>query len=828
MSKKMAEKKRKVLLVGWDAADWKIMDKLMDAGLMPAVKKLVDNGVRGRFATLDPPLSPMLWTSMATGVRPFKHGVLGFVETDGKGGIRPISSHSRKVNAFWNIFTKEGLKSNVVGWWPSNPVESINGAMVSNLFQQEKSGRDVIALKDWKIPPGTIYPEHLTERLAELRVHPEEITGNLIMPFIPKAVELNQKEDPRLPIIARFLAHSASLHAVATELMETEEWDITAVYHDALDHFSHGFMKFCAPKMEGLDQEQFELYKDVVNGAYIYHDMMLDRLLKMVDEDTTVILVSDHGFHSDHLRPKFIPNVPSGPAVEHAPYGVFVAMGPGIKKGEQIFGARVLDLTPTLLTLFDLPVGRDMHGRPLMDIYDHPKEVKYIDSWENDTRFGGELVLEDEADEATNAAALQQLIDLGYIDDMAVAKDTDSDELLKNKLKETIRENNYYLAKSYANGHRYEESLELLLEIENRDKPDFRYLIDIIDMACKTKRFKLAEEYIHYVRSKKLMVDRYLDILEAQVKIGLNEPVEALLLLENALDEFPDSIQVLVDLGKLLLTLSQYEKAEEIYNECLKLDPKSVHALHGKGLTFLRRERYEEALECFLTTIELLYHYPIAHLHIGETLALMKDYQNAIHAFEIVESIAPRNIKTYRWLLDLHDIMGNQDKVEHYKNLVAKFDRGEVTIITGLEGDKLIKAIGAIREKGVTVFANTEDLFDNNRETTNREWIEDVEENIIYVPLSHLPSLFMIYSYRILYVNDSIENAMDYTNRLQKIRTNTLNSELLVNIENQENRAKLWIDQQPALDVLYINDLADLSSELYTSFIGNQNDVNVN
>jgi predicted AlkP superfamily phosphohydrolase/phosphomutase/tetratricopeptide (TPR) repeat protein len=814
----MVEKKRKVLLVGWDSADWNMIDKLMAAGLMPAMKKLVDNGVRGRIATLDPPLSPMLWTSMATGVRPYKHGILGFVESDGSGGVRPISSYGRKVNAFWNIFTKEGLKSNVVGWWPSNPVESINGVMVSNLFQQEKSGTDVIAIEDWVVPPGTVYPESYVERLSELRVHPQEITGNLIMPFVPKAVELNQKEDKRLPIIGRFLAHSSTLHAVATELMETEEWDITAVYHDALDHFSHGFMKFHAPKMEGLDQEQFDFYKDVVNGAYVYHDMMLDRLLNMVDDDTTVIVVSDHGFHSDHLRPLYIPKVPSGPAVEHAPFGVFAAMGPGIKKGEQIFGARVLDLTPTLLSLFDLPIGRDMDGIPLMDIYDHPKEIEYIDSWENDKRFGGELLLTETADESTNAAALQQLIDLGYIDDMAAAQG--SDEAMKNNLKEIIRENNYYLAKSYSNGGKYDECLEILLEIENKDKPDFRFLIDIIDSACKTKRFKLAEEYIAYVRANELMAERYLDVLEAQVSIGMNEPVKALILLERALEEFPDSLQVLIDLGKLLLSLSQFEKAESVFRECLKLDAKNVYAFHGIGVSYLRREMYDNALENFLIAVDGLFHYPIAHLHIGETLALMKDYENAIHAFEIVEAIAPVYKKTYRWLQDLHEIQGNEEKAEHYSKMVSKFHGGEVKIITGLEGEKLINAINELRDSGVSVNANTEDIYDNFRDVGDRDWIEGIKEDVIYIPIGLLPSLIMRYSYRILYVKDEYENAMEFINHKTKIRTKTLDSKLLDDLKKQENRAVIWVNQQPSLDILHLADPADLSSELFISFIG--------
>ncbi len=63
----------------------------MANGLMPAIKSIVDMGVKGKLATLDPPLSPMLWTSMATGKRPFDHGVLGFVESDGNGDIRSVS-----------------------------------------------------------------------------------------------------------------------------------------------------------------------------------------------------------------------------------------------------------------------------------------------------------------------------------------------------------------------------------------------------------------------------------------------------------------------------------------------------------------------------------------------------------------------------------------------------------------------------------------------------------------------------------------------------------------------------------------------------------------
>jgi predicted AlkP superfamily phosphohydrolase/phosphomutase len=69
-------------------------------------------GAAGQIATLHPPLSPMLWTSIATGKRPFKHGIHGFTEPapDG-GGIRPITNLSRKCKALWNILSQNDLRS---------------------------------------------------------------------------------------------------------------------------------------------------------------------------------------------------------------------------------------------------------------------------------------------------------------------------------------------------------------------------------------------------------------------------------------------------------------------------------------------------------------------------------------------------------------------------------------------------------------------------------------------------------------------------------------------------------------------------------------------
>src|SRR5438046_2328896 len=77
-----ASTKQKVLLIGWDAADWEHITPLLEEGLMPTLDTLINRGVMGNLATLQPILSPMLWNSVATGKFADKHGIHGFIEPD--------------------------------------------------------------------------------------------------------------------------------------------------------------------------------------------------------------------------------------------------------------------------------------------------------------------------------------------------------------------------------------------------------------------------------------------------------------------------------------------------------------------------------------------------------------------------------------------------------------------------------------------------------------------------------------------------------------------------------------------------------------------------
>lgn len=366
---------RKVLIIGWDAADWKVVNDLIEQGRMPHIQALIERGVMGGLATLHPVLSPMLWTTIATGKRPYKHGILGFAEPTSDGaGVQPVSQFGRKTKALWNIFNQQGMKSNVIGWWPSHPVEAINGVMVSNHYQSAIGPPD----QPWPLAPGMVCPARLQETLAEIRINPNELLPEQVLAFVPKAAEIDQDKDRRLASVMKILAECSSVHSAAMWALENEPWDFMGVYYDAVDHFCHGFMKYRPPRRPHIPERDFELYGGVVDMGYRFHDMMLGAMLEKAPQDTTVIICSDHGFHPYHLRPVQLPKEPAAPAIEHRNLGIFIMAGPGIKRDDLIHGASVLDITPTVLALYGLPVGDDMDGKVLFDAFDKPPLAETI------------------------------------------------------------------------------------------------------------------------------------------------------------------------------------------------------------------------------------------------------------------------------------------------------------------------------------------------------------------------------------------------------------------------------------------------------------------
>ncbi|MDQ2868131.1 MAG: alkaline phosphatase family protein [Verrucomicrobiota bacterium] len=288
----------------------------------------------------------------------------------------------------------------------------------------------------------------LADTLSELRIRPEEIPGDILNLFVPRAAEVDQEHDKRLHELAQHLAESFSVHAAATYALEHEPWDFAAVYYRAIDWLCHHFMEFYAPRREHISERDFAIYHDVVNGAYRLHDLMLGRLLQLAGDDCTVLLVSDHGFKSGAARPLETPNVPLGITVWHRSHGVLAMRGEKLRRDELIHGASILDITPTILSLFNLPVAFDMDGRPLAEAFLETPAPGHRDTYES------KPFARARARNASDRELIKQFADLGYIDDAAANAD--------ENIRATTREENWALAQSYLDAGKLADALPLL------------------------------------------------------------------------------------------------------------------------------------------------------------------------------------------------------------------------------------------------------------------------------------------------------------------------------------------------------------------------------
>ena len=805
--------KPKVLLIGWDAADWDVINPLMESGQMPALKRLVENGMSGKLATLEPVFSPMLWSSIATGKLADKHGVLGFTEPDySTGSVRPVSNHSRKTAAIWNILSQQNLKTNVVGWWPSHPAESVNGVMVSNFYQ--KAGRP--HGEKWPMAPGTVFPKKSSETFKNLRVHPGDLTGEHILPFVPLAKEVDQENDKRLNSLGKILAEAATVHNAGTWLIDNTEWDFMAIYYDNIDHFCHGFMKFHPPHLNGIDEKQYELYKDVVNSAYRFHDMMLGRILDMVDEKTTVMLVSDHGFESGVNRLLNHPKEAAAPAYDHRAYGVFAAMGPEIKKDELVFGATLLDIAPTLLSLFDLPQGKDMDGKPLVNIFNNEKEIKYINSWDDliDRQF------EEKLDSASSKEALEMLIDLGYIE-----KPNDKAEVALEKARV---ENEFNLARVYLSSNRPKESaaiLKVLFEEEN----SVRFGLRLIIAYEALKKYDEALQIIEILEGVIKNPIQQLNALKASILVEKNEKVAALKIIDEVYKKRIDTPFSAQRFAKVLIKYKQFKRANDLIKRVLKRFPDNSSLLYLNGLSAYGFKNYEKAVELFLESINSQFFNPIAHFYLGETLGKLDLLEDAYRAYSISLKQKPQSRKVMQRIakLELEGVRVNFSEAEfvNYNSKNAekatltkqvnkdflKHLKGTIYIVSGLPRSGTSMMMQLLQAGGADIFTDGKrDADDNNPKgylehegikqlAKNRKLIFEANGKVVKVVSPQLKFLVPQFKYKVIFMERKIEEVVAsqhkmsgknknypfklvdfYKKQLKEVKDSTLNQ---INIE---------------------------------------------
>jgi tetratricopeptide (TPR) repeat protein len=652
--------RRRVVLIGWDAADWKVINPLLDFGQMPGLQSIVESGVKGDVASLHPMISPLLWTSIATGHSAARHGIASFHEPDPvTGTVRLVSATSRKVKALWNILTHEGLNSLVVNWYASQPAEPIQGACVSNLFPNVRAPIG----QPWPLAAGAVHPPHLRSTLAGLRIHPGELTGDDLLPFIPDLALVDQTRDHRPLQLAIELAGALSVHAAATWLMENEPWDFLAVYFPSLDHLSHYFMPYYPPRLASVSEKDFDTYRHVIPAAYRYHDLMLQRTIALAGPETTFIVLSDHGFHSDEFRPPIQPPGWLGWQEEwltrwHRTHGILCASGPGLRRDEILFGAGLMDITPFILTLFGLPAGLDMPGRILPDAFETPPDDTRIPSWEEVSGECGMLPPQAEPEEWESAEALAQLADLGYIENTAEQGGVELEKMAAHR--------SYTLARVHVSEGNYAEAIPALEQsIAFRAAPECRLLL--AHCYFREGRHAPARELTEAVLAENPNRPHAL-LIQANLELAEGRPGKALVLLSQAEGmPFPNGV-LQYRIGCVYAAMQRWEDAEQAFARSIAADPEFPEARRNRAKALLALGRIEEAASTAVDAIALRYDDAGSHLLLGSALAQSGRIEQAVQAFEASLRLRP-NADAHDWLAAIHERRGDEERAARHRGL---------------------------------------------------------------------------------------------------------------------------------------------------------------
>jgi predicted AlkP superfamily phosphohydrolase/phosphomutase len=410
-----------LLVFGIDGADWDRAVPLMRQGKMPTLSTLVRTGtVRTLESIGEEWLSPAIWTTVATGVLPPRHGILHFV-TETASGYQPITSNQRKVGALWNIVSARERTVGVIGWLATWPAESVNGYLVSSYAPHTFAWAPERPIKGTIVQgvPNQVWPVDLQQELETHKVLPGDVGDDELRDrFTGHPVPSDPSEDARASIEGMRWSWAADdtyreiFHVLAGPEGRPRP-DLEMLYFGSVDVVSHRFWKYMDPASYPLGPvpaDEIASLGPSVENAYRSMDGVLADVLSEDRDSQRILVLSDHGF-----RPNDGPSAARSSGW-HRTKGVLLACGPGFEKGTVLPPGSVVDVAPTVLYSLGLPVAEDMDGRPALDLFtaefQRRHEVVEIPSYEPEVAPARATA---PVQSPVDAEIIERLTTLGYL-----------------------------------------------------------------------------------------------------------------------------------------------------------------------------------------------------------------------------------------------------------------------------------------------------------------------------------------------------------------------------------------------------------------------------
>lgn len=419
----------RVLLIGVDGLDWSVLDPLIEQGALPNFARLKREGASGVLMSHEPIFSPVVWTTIGTGKLPAKHGIHTFTVPLDSTRV-PVTSNLLRCDRVWDILGKRGRTTGSIGWWATWPAVPVpNGFVLS-----ERAWPITFGKEGWPVATETLpdiahrsYPEDLIDRVDSLVVTRDRLTA-ADMRRVDVRGALATLSDHG-PSCADMYAKDLTFLRMAEALYPALRPEFFTVYLELTDVMAHYFWQFWRyyrhrafgePTVfdelpEGMSPESAAEVGRNFEGAYHFADEAIGRLLRHMDDQTLVLVVSDHGYgeNVDGRRLRVGDDVFGSNPHWHRLEGVILAWGYGVDPGTTIRGASVTDVTPTVLYAMGEPVGADMDGAPLRALFTpefRARGVEEVPTLETSVRAVGDPIPSPEDSEYRDF-----LKSLGYI-----------------------------------------------------------------------------------------------------------------------------------------------------------------------------------------------------------------------------------------------------------------------------------------------------------------------------------------------------------------------------------------------------------------------------
>ncbi len=372
-----AARRPHVLVIGVNGMELDVIRPLILQGKMPNLASVIKKGAYGKLRTVSAPNCPRVYSTLFTSTKPEEHGVSGFVV----GGIT-ANTNMLKEEPIWSILSKHGVTVGMANVPATFPVMPVNGYMISGMLTRGKNCEDGVlcAPKLSEVEGGDpVYPAALKAELLKN-------VGDFYIDCerMPSASDLRGHETE---VIDAWLAKVQLIRDQQTQLfsylLDHHPTEFTWLAQSCEDRAGHWLYPI-APYNAGYNPKINDVRPDAFPNQYIAFDKVLGAVLKHVDDNTYLIIVSDHGIkplrefeetdphaHMDHEKTTPVIAKHDFADGDDVP-GSFFAMGPGIKHDLRLMGfeASVYDIAPTILSLYGIQPPSQMRGHLLTEIFE--------------------------------------------------------------------------------------------------------------------------------------------------------------------------------------------------------------------------------------------------------------------------------------------------------------------------------------------------------------------------------------------------------------------------------------------------------------------------